>query len=231
MSVGALETRAWGPLHAVGTPLLYTVGGVVLGVALPRLEAAFLPDLTGPVSAGVAIAHLSAIATGILPLTGLVFSLAFVMVQFSATAYSPRLVARRVGDDAPLPGRLHGDVHLRDRGPGLIQELARREGGDEDRLNDQLVEALRRTSGSTRQIRSSALAAARGCRPSPSSQTSFRSGLDSPGGPGVLARLTAQPNAVRRAPRSLGRIVGRAAHQLGLGLAAHSAAISATTTL
>jgi uncharacterized membrane protein len=28
-----------------------------------------------------------------LPLTGLVFSLAFVMVQFSATAYSPRLVA------------------------------------------------------------------------------------------------------------------------------------------
>jgi uncharacterized membrane protein len=28
-----------------------------------------------------------------LPLTGLVFSLAFVMVQFSATAYSPRLVS------------------------------------------------------------------------------------------------------------------------------------------
>jgi uncharacterized membrane protein len=97
MSVGAMGTRAWGLLHAVGTPLLYAVGAVVLGLALPRLEAAFLPDLTGPVSAGVAIALLSAIASGMLPLTGLVFSLAFVMVQFSATAYSPRLVAWLAG--------------------------------------------------------------------------------------------------------------------------------------
>jgi uncharacterized membrane protein len=77
----------------VGTPLLYAVGAVVLGMALPRFEAAFLPDLTAPIGAGPAIAVLSAIASGMLPLTGLVFSLAFVMVQFSATAYSPRLVA------------------------------------------------------------------------------------------------------------------------------------------
>ncbi len=34
----------------------------------------------------------SAIASGMIALTGIVFSLAFVMVQFSATAYSPRLV-------------------------------------------------------------------------------------------------------------------------------------------
>jgi len=80
-------------LGVVGTPLLYAVGAVALGLALPRLEAAFLPGLTAPASAGVAIALLSAIASGMLPLTGLVFSLAFVMVQFSATAYSPRLVA------------------------------------------------------------------------------------------------------------------------------------------
>jgi uncharacterized membrane protein len=44
-------------------------------------------------SVGSATALLAAIASGTLPLTGLVFSLAFVMVQFSATAYSPRLVA------------------------------------------------------------------------------------------------------------------------------------------
>ena len=80
-------------LGEVGTPLLYAVGAVVLGMALPRFEAAFLPDLTAPIGAGPAIAVLSAIASGMLPLTGLVFSLAFVMVQFSATAYSPRLVA------------------------------------------------------------------------------------------------------------------------------------------
>jgi len=32
-----------------------------------------------------------------MPLTGLVFSLAFVMVQFSTTAYSPRLVGWLAG--------------------------------------------------------------------------------------------------------------------------------------
>jgi uncharacterized membrane protein len=61
-------------------------------MGLPRFEAAFLPDLTAPIGVGPAIAVLSAVASGMLPLTGLVFSLAFVMVQFSATAYSPRLV-------------------------------------------------------------------------------------------------------------------------------------------
>ena len=34
----------------------------------------------------------SAIASGMIVLTGIIFSLIFVMVQFSATAYSPRLV-------------------------------------------------------------------------------------------------------------------------------------------
>ena len=77
----------------IGTPLLYAAAAVALGMALPRLEAAFFPDLTAPIGVGPAIAVLSAIASGMLPLTGLVFSLAFVMVQFSATAYSPRLVA------------------------------------------------------------------------------------------------------------------------------------------
>lgn len=80
-------------LDAIGTPVLYAIGAVALGLAVPRLEAAFLPGLSAPVGAGPAMAVLSAIASGTLPLTGLVFSLAFVMVQFSATAYSPRLVS------------------------------------------------------------------------------------------------------------------------------------------
>jgi uncharacterized membrane protein len=79
--------------RSIGTPLLYAVGAVVLGLVVPRLEARFLPGLTAEAGASAAIAVLSAIASGMLPLTGLVFSLAFVMVQFSATAYSPRLVA------------------------------------------------------------------------------------------------------------------------------------------
>lgn len=84
-------------VDAIGTPLLYAIGAVALGLALPRLEAAFLPELTAPIGAGPATAVLSAIASGTLPLTGLVFSLAFVMVQFSATAYSPRLVSWMAG--------------------------------------------------------------------------------------------------------------------------------------
>jgi uncharacterized membrane protein len=66
-------------------------------MAVPRLEARYLPDLTSEAGASAALAVLSAIASGMMPLTGLVFSLAFVMVQFSATAYSPRLVSWLAG--------------------------------------------------------------------------------------------------------------------------------------
>src|SRR6185436_19162811 len=89
--------RARPIVDAMGTPLLYAVGAVGLGLGLPRLEAAFLPQLTAPIGAGPATAVLAAIASGTLPLTGLVFSLAFVIVQFSATAYSPRLVSWLAG--------------------------------------------------------------------------------------------------------------------------------------
>ena len=92
---GAKAGRA--RLGAIGVPLVYAVGSILLGLTVPRLEAPFLPGLTPPISVGAATALLSAIASGTLPLTGLVFSLAFVMVQFSATAYSPRLVAWLAG--------------------------------------------------------------------------------------------------------------------------------------
>ena len=45
-----------------------------------------------PISVSAATAIYSSIASGMIALTGIVFSLTFVMVQFSATAYSPRLV-------------------------------------------------------------------------------------------------------------------------------------------
>jgi uncharacterized membrane protein len=95
--VTAAQVRLRRIRDAVGTPLAYAAAAVVLGMAVPRLEAAFVPDLVAPIGAGPAIAILSAIATGTLPLTGLVFSLAFVMVQFAATAYSPRLVSWLAG--------------------------------------------------------------------------------------------------------------------------------------
>lgn len=94
---GTLDARTSRALGSFGTPLLYAVGAIVLGMAVPRLEARYLPELTSGAGASAALAVLSAIASGMMPLTGLVFSLAFVMVQFSATAYSPRLVSWLAG--------------------------------------------------------------------------------------------------------------------------------------
>ncbi len=93
MSRRAFSAHAAWARGEIGTPLAYAAAAVALGMLVPRLESHFFPDLTAPASASAAIALLSAIASGMLPLTGLVFSLAFVMVQFSATAYSPRLVS------------------------------------------------------------------------------------------------------------------------------------------
>ena len=73
-------------------PLIYTVVSVVAGAALPRLEQYYFPALTHSMSVGSALGFFSAVASGTMALTGIVFAIAFVMVQFSALAYSPRLV-------------------------------------------------------------------------------------------------------------------------------------------
>ena len=73
-------------------PLLYAAAAYGMGLALPRLERSLLPGMTVGVHPEAALAILSSIASGMMALTAIVFSVAFVMVQFSATAYSPRLV-------------------------------------------------------------------------------------------------------------------------------------------
>lgn len=91
------DERAGRALGTFGVPLVYAAAAIVLGMAVPRLEARYLPGLSSEAGASAALAVLSAIASGMMPLTGLVFSLAFVMVQFSSTAYSPRLVSWLAG--------------------------------------------------------------------------------------------------------------------------------------
>src|SRR5512137_647701 len=87
-----LQTR-FRPLHRMFVvPLVYAAAGIAFGMLLPRLEARVFPDLTLGLSLGSAQVILSTIASGMMALTAIVFSIAFVMVQFSATAYSPRLV-------------------------------------------------------------------------------------------------------------------------------------------
>src|SRR4249920_3853458 len=72
-------------------PAFYAAAAIVAGVLLPRLEHRLLPELAAGMSVPSAMAIYTSIASGMIALTGIVFSLVFVMAQFSATAYSPRL--------------------------------------------------------------------------------------------------------------------------------------------
>jgi uncharacterized membrane protein len=73
-------------------PLCYSVIAVAAGMIFPRFELGMFHELSSSVTVTSAVAIYSSIASGMMALTGVVFSLAFVMIQFSATAYSPRLV-------------------------------------------------------------------------------------------------------------------------------------------
>src|ERR1041385_8969905 len=72
-------------------PMGYAGIAILAGLVLPRLEELIFPHLKAELSIDAAIALYSSIASGMMALTGIVFSLTFLMVQFSATAYSPRL--------------------------------------------------------------------------------------------------------------------------------------------
>jgi uncharacterized membrane protein len=73
--------------------MLYVGITGICAFVLPRLEHAYLGAFSHSLSVSSALAAVSAVASGMIALTGIVFALAFVMVQFSAVAYSPRLVA------------------------------------------------------------------------------------------------------------------------------------------
>jgi uncharacterized membrane protein len=81
-----------GHFRVLLTPLVYAAGAILFGFITPRLSYHFTSGLLSTISVNAAIGIYSAVASGMLTLTGVVFSLTFVMVQFSATAYSPRLV-------------------------------------------------------------------------------------------------------------------------------------------
>ena len=72
--------------------MIYAGVTIVLGLIFPRLEYRYLAGYRHGMTVATATAVFSSIASGMLALTGIVFSLAFVMVQFSSIAYSPRLV-------------------------------------------------------------------------------------------------------------------------------------------
>jgi uncharacterized membrane protein len=69
-------------------PSAYALAAMVAGVTFPRIENHLFPDMSSAVSVSAATAIYSSIASGMIALTGIVFSLTFVMVQFSSIAYS-----------------------------------------------------------------------------------------------------------------------------------------------
>ena len=72
-------------------PTGYVVTAVLAALTLPRIEHAYMGSYTVGLSVSSVQAYLSAAASGMMALTAIVFSVAFIMVQFSAIAYSPRL--------------------------------------------------------------------------------------------------------------------------------------------
>jgi uncharacterized membrane protein len=72
-------------------PSFYAAASIIAAFVLPRLEARYF-TYSFDISISSAQAYLSAVASGMMALTGIVFSIAFVLVQFNAIVYSPRLV-------------------------------------------------------------------------------------------------------------------------------------------
>ncbi|HTT20263.1 MAG TPA: DUF2254 domain-containing protein [Candidatus Sulfotelmatobacter sp.] len=72
-------------------PTAYAIAAIAIGLTFPRFEPTLLPRVQSGLSTTAALAIYTSVGTGMLAMTGIVFSLVFVMVQFSAIAYSPRL--------------------------------------------------------------------------------------------------------------------------------------------
>ncbi|WP_454649823.1 DUF2254 family protein [Bradyrhizobium liaoningense] len=79
-------------------PSRYAAASIVAGLLVPRLEARFVASGLD-LSTSSAQADLSAVASGMMALTGIVFSIAFMLVQFNAVVYSPSICLRRGGGE------------------------------------------------------------------------------------------------------------------------------------
>ena len=72
-------------------PMIYVTAAFVAGFTLPRIELAYFPHNFGGLQPNSALMTLGAISSGMMSLTAIIFSIAYITVQFNAIAYSPRL--------------------------------------------------------------------------------------------------------------------------------------------
>lgn len=79
-------------------PAAYFVASLIAATVIPRLEFAFLPVWGNEISVSTAQALLGAVSSGMMAFTAIVFSIGFLFVQYTATAFSKRfLVAAAQG--------------------------------------------------------------------------------------------------------------------------------------
>lgn len=103
MSAGRRRLQ-WGKRYRRGRfgiwviPLMYVAGSLVLAVVVPRVDLRLPADVWADLDPASSTAFFAAIAGGTMALTGIVFSLIFILVQFGSTAYSPRLVVSLTRD-------------------------------------------------------------------------------------------------------------------------------------
>lgn len=81
------------PLHYWLVPVGYILLALTMGMITPRIRYGLWGQEALTLPASDAAQVLSTIASGMMALTGITFSLVFVMVQFGSSTYSPRLVA------------------------------------------------------------------------------------------------------------------------------------------
>jgi uncharacterized membrane protein len=70
---------------------IYIALALGLGVVVPKINLWLFPWLVSPMDEAAISTILSAIASGMITLTGIVFSLVFVIVQYGSSAFSPRI--------------------------------------------------------------------------------------------------------------------------------------------
>jgi uncharacterized membrane protein len=105
LTTRALSTREQAPLwrlrlqwretvarSLVLVPGLYLLAAVALGIAMPAIDRAGAGGHVLGIDEGAAQSILEAVATGMIAFSGLVVSIAVLVVQFGAGQYSPRLV-------------------------------------------------------------------------------------------------------------------------------------------
>jgi uncharacterized membrane protein len=76
----------------VTTVSAFIAASLGLGYLVPHLNERWLSSFATPLGTAQVIAFLSALSTGMMAFTGIVFSLLLVLIQFGTTAYTPRIV-------------------------------------------------------------------------------------------------------------------------------------------